>query len=172
MPRELRFLVIAEGQFGPLTSKTANSCIRYTPERVVAVIDSRRAGRTSQDVLGFGGDIPVVSTVAEGLAAEADGAADRCRAAGREAAGRVARHDSRGDRCRARCVERAAHLHRRGSGVRCARGEAEGRDPRSAPPAARSAGGDGSRAQGRLDRRAHGRHRLQHREDDVGAADS
>ena len=68
MARELRFLVIAEGQFGPLTSKTANSCIRYTPERVVAVIDSRRAGRTAQDVLGFGGDIPVVSTVAEGLA--------------------------------------------------------------------------------------------------------
>lgn len=68
MARELRFLVIAEGQFGPLTSKTANSCIRYTPERVVAVIDSRRAGKTSQDVLGFGGDIPVVSTVAEGLA--------------------------------------------------------------------------------------------------------
>jgi uncharacterized NAD-dependent epimerase/dehydratase family protein len=67
MPRELRFLVIAEGQFGPLTSKTANSCIRYTPERVVGVIDSRRAGRTSQDVLGFGGDIPVVATVAEGL---------------------------------------------------------------------------------------------------------
>lgn len=67
MPRDLRFLVIAEGQFGPLTSKTANSCIRYTPERVAAVIDSRRAGRTSQDVLGFGGDIPVVSSVEEGL---------------------------------------------------------------------------------------------------------
>ena len=60
MPCALRFLVIAEGQFGPLTSKTASSCIRYTPERVAAVIDSRRAGRTSQDVLGFGGDIPVV----------------------------------------------------------------------------------------------------------------
>ena len=67
MPRDLRFLVLAEGQFGPLTSKTANSCIRYTPERVVGVIDSRRAGRTAQQVLGFGGDIPVVGTVAEGL---------------------------------------------------------------------------------------------------------
>jgi uncharacterized NAD-dependent epimerase/dehydratase family protein len=67
MLRDLRFLVLAEGQFGPLTSKTANSCIRYTPERVVGVIDSRRAGRTAQSVLGFGGDIPVVATVAEGL---------------------------------------------------------------------------------------------------------
>jgi uncharacterized NAD-dependent epimerase/dehydratase family protein len=67
MPHDLRFLVLAEGQFGPLTSKTANSCIRYTPDRVVGVIDSRRAGRTAQQVLGFGGDIPVVGTVQEGL---------------------------------------------------------------------------------------------------------
>ncbi|HEY7860821.1 MAG TPA: DUF1611 domain-containing protein, partial [Gemmatimonadaceae bacterium] len=67
MPRDLRFLVLAEGQFGPLTSKTANSCIRFTPDRVVGVIDSRRAGRTAQQVLGFGGDIPVVGTVQEGL---------------------------------------------------------------------------------------------------------
>ena len=29
-----RFLIIADGQFGPLTSKTANSCIRYFPERM------------------------------------------------------------------------------------------------------------------------------------------
>ena len=68
MPRDLRFLVLAEGMFGPLTSKTANSCIRYTPERVVGLIDSRRAGRTSQEILGFGGDIPVVATVQEGIA--------------------------------------------------------------------------------------------------------
>ncbi len=67
MPRDTRFLILAEGQFGPLTSKTANSCIRYTPERVVGVVDSRRAGRTAGHVLGFGGDIPVVATVAEGV---------------------------------------------------------------------------------------------------------
>lgn len=63
----MRFLILAEGQFGPLTSKTANSCIRYTPERVVAVIDSRRAGKTVQDVLGFGGKIPIIATLEEGL---------------------------------------------------------------------------------------------------------
>src|SRR5687768_18257671 len=62
------FLILAEGQFGPLTSKTANSCIRYTPERVVGVIDSRRAGKTVNDVLGFGGDIPVLANLDEGLA--------------------------------------------------------------------------------------------------------
>jgi uncharacterized NAD-dependent epimerase/dehydratase family protein len=66
--RPVRFVALAEGNFGPLTSKTANACIRYTPERVVAVIDSTRAGETAQSVLGFGGDVPVVSTLQEGLA--------------------------------------------------------------------------------------------------------
>jgi uncharacterized NAD-dependent epimerase/dehydratase family protein len=62
-----RYLTLAEGLFGPLTSKTANSAIRYLPERIVAVLDSTQAGRTVQDVLGFGGAIPVVGTIEEGL---------------------------------------------------------------------------------------------------------
>jgi uncharacterized NAD-dependent epimerase/dehydratase family protein len=62
-----RFVTLAEGQFGPLTSKTANSCIRYTPERVVAVMDSRLRGKTVQDVLGFGGAIPVVDSLEDGI---------------------------------------------------------------------------------------------------------
>lgn len=66
-PSSRRFLILAEAQFGPLTSKTANSCIRYTPEQVVAVIDSRRAGKTVDDVLGFGGEIPIVASLEEGL---------------------------------------------------------------------------------------------------------
>ena len=55
-----RFLIIADGEFGPLSSKTANSCIRYFPERIVAVLDRKQAGKTVQDVLGFGGTIPVL----------------------------------------------------------------------------------------------------------------
>jgi len=62
------FLIIAEGAFGPETSKTANSAIRYFPERIVGVLDSTQAGRTAQDILGFGGGIPVVGTFAEGMA--------------------------------------------------------------------------------------------------------
>jgi uncharacterized NAD-dependent epimerase/dehydratase family protein len=62
-----RFVVLCEGQFGPTTSKTANACIRYTPERVIAVIDSRNVGRTVQEVLGFGGSIPVLATLDEAL---------------------------------------------------------------------------------------------------------
>jgi uncharacterized NAD-dependent epimerase/dehydratase family protein len=67
-PRQHRFLIIADGAFGPLTSKTANSCIRYFPERIVAVFDRTEAGKTAHDVLGFGGAIPVVGAFAEGLA--------------------------------------------------------------------------------------------------------
>ena len=63
----MRYLILAEGSFGPQSSKTANACIRYTPERVAGVVDSTRAGQTAQAVLGFGGDIPVVATLDEGL---------------------------------------------------------------------------------------------------------
>ncbi|PYP49234.1 MAG: DUF1611 domain-containing protein [Gemmatimonadetes bacterium] len=62
-----RFLIIADGQFGPMTSKTANCCIRYMPERVVAVFDRGHAGNTVRDVLGFGGPIPVVGDFEQGL---------------------------------------------------------------------------------------------------------
>ncbi len=67
-PPRHRFLIIADGQFGPLTSKTANSCIRYFPARIVGVLDRDQAGKTVQDVLGFGGTIPVVGDFARGLA--------------------------------------------------------------------------------------------------------
>jgi uncharacterized NAD-dependent epimerase/dehydratase family protein len=63
-----RFLILADGDFGPMTSKTANSVIRYLPERTVAVLDRQQAGKTAQDVLGFGGGIPVVGSMREGLA--------------------------------------------------------------------------------------------------------
>ena len=63
-----KFLIVADGQFGPLTSKTANSCIRYFPERIVGVMDRVHSGKTVQDVLGFGGAIPVVGEFNRGLA--------------------------------------------------------------------------------------------------------
>jgi uncharacterized NAD-dependent epimerase/dehydratase family protein len=63
-----RYVVVAEGQFGPLTSKTANSAVRFIPDRVVCMLDSTQAGRTVHDVLGFGGSIPVVGTIEEALA--------------------------------------------------------------------------------------------------------
>lgn len=67
MPDQHRFLILADGDFSPMTSKTANSVIRYRPDRVVGVVDRVAAGKTAQDVLGFGGSIPVVGSMAEGL---------------------------------------------------------------------------------------------------------
>ena len=67
MPKAPRYLILAHDNFGPESSKTANACIRYTPDHVVAVLDRGHAGRTAQQVLGFGGDIPVVATLEEGL---------------------------------------------------------------------------------------------------------
>jgi uncharacterized NAD-dependent epimerase/dehydratase family protein len=63
-----RFLILADGDFGPMTSKTANSVIRYLPERTVGVLDRSHAGKTAQEILGFGGKIPVVGSMREGLA--------------------------------------------------------------------------------------------------------
>lgn len=63
-----RYLILADGDFDPETSKTANSVIRYQPDRVVAVLDRVTAGKTAQDVLGFGGAIPVVGSIDEALA--------------------------------------------------------------------------------------------------------
>lgn len=63
-----RYLILTQGHLGPHTSKTANSAIRYLPERVAGVLDSTHAGRTVQEVIGLGGDIPIVGTIEAGLA--------------------------------------------------------------------------------------------------------
>lgn len=65
--RRATYLILAEGSLGIHSSKTATSAIRYFPERVAAVIDSANAGQSVEAVLGIGGDIPVVASVAEGL---------------------------------------------------------------------------------------------------------
>jgi len=65
---QIRYLILADGDFGPMSSKTANAIIRFQPERVVAVLDRRLAGQTVHQVLGFGGPIPVVGAVSQGLA--------------------------------------------------------------------------------------------------------
>jgi uncharacterized NAD-dependent epimerase/dehydratase family protein len=59
-----RYLILAEGHSGdPHHGKTARGVIRYSPHSSVAVVDSERAGTALEGV-------PVVSSVAEGLAYE------------------------------------------------------------------------------------------------------
>ena len=67
LPKPRKMLILAEGKFDHMTSKTANAVLRYQPESAVAVVDSTRAGRTAHDVLGYGGDIPILATLEEGL---------------------------------------------------------------------------------------------------------
>jgi uncharacterized NAD-dependent epimerase/dehydratase family protein len=62
-----RIVILADKKLGPLTSKMANGAIRYLPEEVVAVIDSRYAGKVVQQVLNFGDNIPIVSSLEESL---------------------------------------------------------------------------------------------------------
>lgn len=59
--------ILAEGSFTVLSAKTAVGVIRYSNHEIVAVIDSTQAGKTVQDVLGFGGAIPIVSSVEDVL---------------------------------------------------------------------------------------------------------
>ncbi len=57
-----RYLILAEGKSGdPHFGKTARGVMRYAPEKVVALLDSERAGETEQ---GF----PIVGSVDEGVA--------------------------------------------------------------------------------------------------------
>ena len=62
-----RYVILAEEKFHYLLSKTGNVLIRYKPEEVVAVIDSTTAGQTASDVIGYGGDIPVVAKLEDTL---------------------------------------------------------------------------------------------------------
>lgn len=60
-----RLAVLAEGSLDFHHGKTATSLLRYRPEDVVAVIDRDHAGHTTGQVLGIGGDIPVVASLVE-----------------------------------------------------------------------------------------------------------
>ncbi len=62
-----RIVVLAEGAFGPHTSKTAVGLIRFSRSPVVAVIDSSKAGHTVDEFLGIGTGIPIVGSVEEAL---------------------------------------------------------------------------------------------------------
>ena len=67
-----RYLIYAEGQFGTPASKTGNSVIRYSAAHVAAVLDSTRAGKTANDILGYGGNIPVVASIDDAVSLGAD----------------------------------------------------------------------------------------------------
>ena len=58
----LRYVILAIGSFDYIENKTGNMLIRYQPDKVVAVIDPYKAGKTAKEVLGWGDNIPCVRT--------------------------------------------------------------------------------------------------------------
>jgi uncharacterized NAD-dependent epimerase/dehydratase family protein len=62
-----RLLLLADGCFSTADAKTAACIAMYRANDVVAVLDAARAGRSVRDVLGFGGDAPVVATLDDAL---------------------------------------------------------------------------------------------------------
>ena len=61
----LSFAILCPGSFDYISNKTGNMLIRYRPQDVCCVIDPDRSGQTVQNVLGYGGEIPVVSNFNE-----------------------------------------------------------------------------------------------------------
>lgn len=64
-----RLVILTEGRTNPVTAKTAACVIRYGHDEVVALLDSTQAGKTSQELLGIGGAIPVVKSLDEAAGA-------------------------------------------------------------------------------------------------------
>ncbi|MFM8253413.1 MAG: DUF1611 domain-containing protein [Planctomycetota bacterium] len=65
-----RIVILTEGHTNPHTAKTASCMIRYRRPEVLALLDSTQAGRTTQELLGVGGDLPVIASLAEVPAAD------------------------------------------------------------------------------------------------------
>jgi uncharacterized NAD-dependent epimerase/dehydratase family protein len=66
-----RLIILTEGHTEPTTAKTATCVVRYRPEQVVALLDSTRAGKTAQELLGVGGSIPIVAKLEDAPQANA-----------------------------------------------------------------------------------------------------
>ena len=60
-----KLVILTENHTEPVTGKTATCVVRYRPEHVVALLDSTQVGKTSQELLGVGGSIPIIGKLAD-----------------------------------------------------------------------------------------------------------
>lgn len=60
-----RIVILTDGRTNPVNAKTAACMVRYKPDEVVALLDPTQAGKTAGELLGVGGSIPIVATLAE-----------------------------------------------------------------------------------------------------------
>ena len=65
-----RLVILTEGLSSPVKAKTATCVVRYGNDEVLALLDSTQAGKTSQELLGVGGAIPVVAKLADAPGAD------------------------------------------------------------------------------------------------------
>lgn len=66
-----RVVILTDGQTEPIAAKTAVNVIRYGRDEVVALLDTTQAGKTAQQLLGVGGDIPIVARLDDAPMADA-----------------------------------------------------------------------------------------------------
>ena len=60
-----KLVILTEGHTNPHTAKTASCLLRYCADEIVALLDGTERGKTTQQLLGVGGQTPVVASLAE-----------------------------------------------------------------------------------------------------------
>jgi|TARA_B110000495_G_scaffold147360_1_gene130241 uncharacterized NAD-dependent epimerase/dehydratase family protein len=58
-----QMIILTDGHSNPITAKTACSVLRYCQNEVIAVLDVAAAGQTAEQLLGAGGNIPVIDNL-------------------------------------------------------------------------------------------------------------
>lgn len=62
-----RVVHYGEGAFSIRSTKMTTGVLRYGRQTSVAVIDSTKVGKTAEEVIGFGGKVPVVASLADAM---------------------------------------------------------------------------------------------------------
>ncbi|MFO0906382.1 MAG: DUF1611 domain-containing protein [Pirellulales bacterium] len=65
-----RIVILTEGHTNPHTAKTASCMLRYKTSEIVALLDSSQRGKTTDELLGVGGNLPVVGSLSEAPGAD------------------------------------------------------------------------------------------------------
>jgi uncharacterized NAD-dependent epimerase/dehydratase family protein len=66
-PHTSRMVLLAEGRLSSIGLRMVIAALLYIPERIVAVIDSTKEHGSTQEVIGFGGDTPIVHSLEEAM---------------------------------------------------------------------------------------------------------
>jgi len=64
--------LLAPGEFSTFDAKTAVCYLRYRQNDVVCVVDPVQSGRTVGEIIGFGGNVPIVASVEAAVSHRAD----------------------------------------------------------------------------------------------------